>query len=245
MAINAASALNRYFIADIDAALRVAPWDVGADEYGASTAVTLLSFDAQPSDGAVDLVWRTGSEVDNLGFHLYRSLSENGPWTRLTSSLVPGRASRRRGRATDGGIAVSPTARGTSTGSRTSTRSRSRHSTARCPRSPGPPPRRHLLHPPEAAAPAAEARAPGQAAPRRPPAPPGLSPSSAPRPPTPASPTATPRPRPSASSPAPLAPPSSSSRPAASSPPATPPDASAPSFPPSTRSPTRWRRRFP
>ena len=90
VAINAASALNRYFIADIDAALRVAPWDVGADEYGASTAVTLMSFDARPSDGAVDLEWLTGSEVDNLGFHLYRGLSENGPWTRLTASLIPG-----------------------------------------------------------------------------------------------------------------------------------------------------------
>ena len=55
-----------------------------------ATAVTLMSFEAAPSDGTVDLTWRTGSEVDNLGFHVYRSLSEEGPWTRLTSSLIPG-----------------------------------------------------------------------------------------------------------------------------------------------------------
>ena len=56
----------------------------------AATAVKLVSFTAAAGDQAVDLAWRTGSEVDNLGFHLYRSPSDQGPWTRLTSSLVPG-----------------------------------------------------------------------------------------------------------------------------------------------------------
>ena len=55
-----------------------------------STAVGLVSFSASGRDGAVDLAWQTGSEVDNLGFHLYRGLSSTGPWTRLTSSLIPG-----------------------------------------------------------------------------------------------------------------------------------------------------------
>ena len=57
---------------DIDEQTRPAgaAWDIGADEFGATTAVTLMSFEALPSDGAVDLVWRTGSEVDNLGFHV-------------------------------------------------------------------------------------------------------------------------------------------------------------------------------
>ena len=55
-----------------------------------ATVVRLLSFDALPSDGAVELTWRTGSELNNLGFHLYRGPSAEGPWTRLTSSLVPG-----------------------------------------------------------------------------------------------------------------------------------------------------------
>ena len=39
-----------------------------------TTAVTLTSFTAAGRDGAVDLSWQTASELDNLGFHLYRSL---------------------------------------------------------------------------------------------------------------------------------------------------------------------------
>ncbi|HYN41897.1 MAG TPA: right-handed parallel beta-helix repeat-containing protein, partial [Thermoanaerobaculia bacterium] len=56
----------------------------------AATAVRLMSFAAVARDRAVDLSWRTGSELDNLGFHLYRGLSADGPWTRLNSSLIPG-----------------------------------------------------------------------------------------------------------------------------------------------------------
>jgi hypothetical protein len=56
----------------------------------APTAVRLQSFSAAPGDGSVTLEWRTGSELDNLGFHVYRGPSADGPWTRLTSSLVPG-----------------------------------------------------------------------------------------------------------------------------------------------------------
>ncbi len=55
-----------------------------------TTAVGLMSFTAAARDGAVDVAWATGSEIDNLGFHVYRSLSADGPWTRLTSSLIPG-----------------------------------------------------------------------------------------------------------------------------------------------------------
>ena len=55
-----------------------------------TTAVGLMSFTAAAREGAVDLSWATGSEIDNLGFHVYRSLSAGEPWTRLTSSLIPG-----------------------------------------------------------------------------------------------------------------------------------------------------------
>ena len=54
------------------------------------TAVELTSFIARGLDGAVELTWETGSEMDNLGFHLYRSLSEEGPYERITVSLIPG-----------------------------------------------------------------------------------------------------------------------------------------------------------
>ena len=55
-----------------------------------TTAVKLMSFAAVPADGSVVLEWRTGSELDNLGFHVWRGPSADGPWTRLTGSLIPG-----------------------------------------------------------------------------------------------------------------------------------------------------------
>ena len=73
----------------------------------ATTAVKLMSFEAAPSDGAVQLSWQTGSELDNLGFHLHRGPSADGPWTRLTAALVPGLGSSPLGQAyvwRDGGL---------------------------------------------------------------------------------------------------------------------------------------------
>ncbi len=61
------------------------------------TAVKLASFGAQPGDGSVTLAWQTASELDNLGFHLYRALAESGPWTRLDASLIPGLGSSATG----------------------------------------------------------------------------------------------------------------------------------------------------
>ena len=62
-----------------------------------ATAVELVSFEALGIDGAVELEWRTGSELDNLGFHLYRSLTEEGPYQRITSSVIPGLGSSPQG----------------------------------------------------------------------------------------------------------------------------------------------------
>jgi hypothetical protein len=64
-----------------------------------ATAVRLMSFEATPGDGSVTLFWQTGSELDNLGFHVYRGPSVDGPWTRLTSSLIPGLGSSPLGQA--------------------------------------------------------------------------------------------------------------------------------------------------
>jgi hypothetical protein len=78
------------FYTDIDMAARSAPWDIGADDTLATTAVELLSFEARGLDGTVELTWETGSELDNLGFHLYRSSSEAGPFERITRQVIPG-----------------------------------------------------------------------------------------------------------------------------------------------------------
>jgi hypothetical protein len=54
------------------------------------TAVALESFSARGLDGAVELSWRTASELNNLGFHLYRSEVPEGPYERITASAIPG-----------------------------------------------------------------------------------------------------------------------------------------------------------
>ena len=89
--------LSTSFSSDIDGGLRTAPWDIGADDIGATTAVSLVSFAAQAFDGAAELTWETGSEIDNLGFHLYRSTTEEGPYERITSNVIPGLGSSPEG----------------------------------------------------------------------------------------------------------------------------------------------------
>lgn len=109
VAINGGVSLSPLIDAfDIDAQSRSGAWDVGADEFGATTAVTLTSFEAVPGDASVALHWRTASELDNLGFRLHRSTSAAGPWERITPQLVPGLGSSPLGAAyswLDGGLA--------------------------------------------------------------------------------------------------------------------------------------------
>jgi hypothetical protein len=72
--------------------------NAGLIEYGylalgplSATSVTLTSFTAKRlPDGKTRLEWRTGYEVDNVGFRLYRE--QNGKRVRITSSIVPGTA---------------------------------------------------------------------------------------------------------------------------------------------------------
>jgi hypothetical protein len=53
------------------------------------TAVELVSFEATGLKKAVLLTWETASEVDNLGFNLYRATSLDGPRTRINDELIP------------------------------------------------------------------------------------------------------------------------------------------------------------
>jgi hypothetical protein len=106
-AIDQGASLASVFGWDIDGAARSGTWDIGADEFGATTAVKLQSFVATAGDSSVVLSWRTASELDNLGFHLYRGLSPGGPWLRLTTLLIPGLGSSAVGQAyaySDGGL---------------------------------------------------------------------------------------------------------------------------------------------
>jgi hypothetical protein len=89
-AIDKAADSSGVFTSDIDFGNRLTPWDIGADDAAAATRVKLASFEAIGVNGAVELRWETGSELDNLGFHLHRSESESEPYERVTSRLIPG-----------------------------------------------------------------------------------------------------------------------------------------------------------
>ncbi|MDX9953374.1 MAG: hypothetical protein RBT75_04730 [Anaerolineae bacterium] len=65
---------------------------VGIDDIsilGEPLAVTLTDFSAVWQRDAVRVTWETAQELDNLGFNLYRSESETGPWVKLNDTLIP------------------------------------------------------------------------------------------------------------------------------------------------------------
>lgn len=55
-----------------------------------SLPVTLSLFKAEVSNGHVILKWRTESEIDNLGFNVYRRKQANNDWSKINSTLIPG-----------------------------------------------------------------------------------------------------------------------------------------------------------
>ena len=82
-------------------------WDISATKECAIAAVSikahgttdveLVSFSATGGDGEVVVEWETGSELNNLGFHLHRSTSEDGPYERITATAIPGLGSSLEG----------------------------------------------------------------------------------------------------------------------------------------------------
>ena len=55
------------------------------------TAVDLLYFEATGETRLITLGWETGSEIDNMGFNLYRAASPDGPRTQINPKLIPSR----------------------------------------------------------------------------------------------------------------------------------------------------------
>ncbi len=53
-----------------------------------SLPVELSLFEAKAGDGMVLIVWRTESETDNLGFHIYRGRDREGKYERITKELI-------------------------------------------------------------------------------------------------------------------------------------------------------------
>jgi len=57
---------------------------------GAPTAVVLLYFEATGLNGRVVIDWETASELHTIGFNLYRSLDESGPFTqKINDNIIP------------------------------------------------------------------------------------------------------------------------------------------------------------
>ena len=52
------------------------------------TSVTLSSFEASPKKNAIELVWRTAAESNNLGFNVLRSMNKNGPFRQINQTLI-------------------------------------------------------------------------------------------------------------------------------------------------------------
>ena len=63
-------------------------YTVGSEDTSPLTAVELITFTGIAYDRAVLLEWRTGYEIDNLGFNLYREIGSER--TKLTPSPVAG-----------------------------------------------------------------------------------------------------------------------------------------------------------
>ena len=61
------------------------------------TLVTLAGFHAWRARGDVHVNWKTASETDNAGFHLWRSDSVDGSYTRITGNLIPARGTTSSG----------------------------------------------------------------------------------------------------------------------------------------------------
>ena len=55
----------------------------------ATTAVTLVSFEAEVRPEGVVVSWRTFGEQGITGFHLSRALSQFGPWAGVTDEPIP------------------------------------------------------------------------------------------------------------------------------------------------------------
>ncbi len=56
------------------------------------TAIKLARFAAWPEGKALHVEWETVSEIDAVGFNLYRSNAADGPYTRLNPELIPSQA---------------------------------------------------------------------------------------------------------------------------------------------------------
>ena len=63
-------------------------YSMGSEEEDPATSVDLISFTASGAGNAVNVEWQTATEMDNVGFHLYRATTPDGPYSRITDKLI-------------------------------------------------------------------------------------------------------------------------------------------------------------
>ena len=61
------------------------------------TAITLSSFTANKKGKEIIIKWETGTEIDNIGFNIFRSESANGEFIRINTKLIPAKGSATKG----------------------------------------------------------------------------------------------------------------------------------------------------
>jgi len=65
----------------------------------APTLVELVSFTARAGDGQITLFWSTASELDTVGFNIYRAESKQGEYLQINTSMIPSHGSPFQGAA--------------------------------------------------------------------------------------------------------------------------------------------------
>ena len=55
--------------------------------------VELTSLQAASTNDAVELTWTTATETENLGYHVYRSMSDDGEYSKISKELIQGAGS--------------------------------------------------------------------------------------------------------------------------------------------------------
>ena len=64
---------------------------------GTPTAITLSSFTAKAKGEKAVLKWQTETEIDNIGFNILRSESENGGYVKINNKLITAKGSATKG----------------------------------------------------------------------------------------------------------------------------------------------------
>lgn len=90
-----AADVNKYLIVRLPIGAGTASHPVREAQYnyffvGNPVPIELESFHGHAEEGRIRLTWTTASELDNLGFLVYRSDERDGEYVRLVHDLIPG-----------------------------------------------------------------------------------------------------------------------------------------------------------